>query len=106
MKQPFENHIKIPFAHSLGLKGEGKHSCGFRRGGWRSTVRRRAFAVKIGGGLEKEKRNVEKDLGRKRSGKENLLSCGYIRLKFILTATSYRGIYLHFNGATGRFNCD
>lgn len=76
MKQPFENHIKIPFAHSLGLKGEGKHSCGFRRGGWRSTVRRRAFAVEIGGGLEKEKRNVEKDLGRKRSGKENLLSCG------------------------------
>lgn len=60
MKQPFENHIKIPFAHSLGLKGEGKHSCGFRRGGWRSTVRRRAFAVEIGGGLEKEKRNVEK----------------------------------------------
>lgn len=56
-----ENRIKIPFAHSLGLKGEGKHSCGFRRGGWRSTVRRRAFAVEIGGGLEKK----EKDLGQK-----------------------------------------
>lgn len=60
MKQPFENHIKIPFAHSLGLKGEGKHSCGFRRGGWRSTVRRRAFAVEIGGGLEKEKKERRK----------------------------------------------
>lgn len=84
MKQPFENHIKIPFAHSLGLKGEGKHSCGFRRGGWRSTVRRRAFAVEIGGGLEKEERNVEKDLGRKRrrQGESPLLRLYKIKIYF------------------------
>ena len=73
--------LKFSFAHSLGFEREGKHSRSFRCSRWRPTVRRRAFAVKIGRGLQKEKERrkeeEEKNISTKRTEARQLLKLAF-----------------------------